>query len=68
MDLTGKGGKGNMKKFDYVGICPHCFEPILKGQAVQLRERGRRFHKRCVGFDSYYLRKEKRLAEKGVKK
>lgn len=63
-----KRGGFKMDKFVYEGICCHCFEPILRGQVVQLREGGRRFHKRCVGSDSYYLRMEKRLSEKGGNK
>jgi len=50
----------------YVGICACCFAPIRKGQDFKFRSKGRKFHKDCIekNPDSYYIKLEKRLAEK----
>ncbi len=55
-----------MDKFD--GICCQCFEPILKGCGVQLREGGRRFHEGCISMNGYYVRVEKRAAARAAVK
>ncbi|HSW64485.1 MAG TPA: hypothetical protein VLH56_14435 [Dissulfurispiraceae bacterium] len=53
------------------GICCACFDPIY-GEPVQLRQKGRKFHKHCASTDSYYVRLEhkivSKLRQKGVLK
>lgn len=41
----------------YVGICPICFEPILKGEECKLLEEGYIYHKKCTEQkpDSHYF-------------
>lgn len=62
-----KGGK-KMDKFIYEGICCCCFEPILAGEGVTFRDRGRKFHQGCALLGGYYVRLEKREAEKKTRK
>jgi hypothetical protein len=52
----------------YVGICAHCFWPILEGELHQFRTGGSNFHKKCAATENtYYIRREKRIAAKIAK-
>ena len=53
----------------YVGICAACFEPIQTGEEYRFRQAGRKFHKNCAeGLPrNFYVRLEKRLAERSEK-
>lgn len=52
----------------YTGICCACFEPI-QNEPFQFRPGGRKFHSRCAlqRKNNFYVRLEKRLAEKEVR-
>lgn len=58
-----------MKIKGYVGICAVCFCPINEGELCRLRDEGRNFHKNCAKNNpyNYYVKLEKRLANKGMK-
>ncbi len=72
MDMQEKERKGGfeMDKFGqrYEGICCGCFEPIFAGEGFIFRKNGRRFHRSCANYDSYYVRLEKRAAAREGKK
>lgn len=46
----------------YDGICVGCAEPILKGESVQTRPRGRKFHEACLARGGYYAKLEQLYA------
>lgn len=58
-----------MKIEGYCGICACCFEPIVDGEMVTLRENGRHFHKKCIEerSDNYYVKLERRIAKMQAK-
>ncbi len=41
------------------GICCQCFEPVDSQELYQVRETGRKFHKRCFDQGGYYVELEK---------
>ena len=49
----------------YMGICAACFEPIKNGEGIELRPKGRHFHKKCVeeNPNNYYVKLERRLTK-----
>lgn len=58
-----------MKIQGYCGICANCFAPIEEGQAVQIRENGRRFHKACaLDTLNYYVKLEYQALRREEKK
>ena len=56
----------NHKVSGYDGICCECFCPVITGEGVRLREKGRMFHKSCLEQkpNGYYIKIERRKAER----
>lgn len=54
---------------EYAGICACCFAPVELGSEKRFREPGRTFHATCVERypDDYYVRLERKLANKAAK-